>query len=246
MDESPPPEPEPESLRLRQLFAQKLHDLPVETRESMAVTAAEPVLSALCFDPLPAVVAKLLSNERFGLTHARLVAAHHPHPSGLQNLAAREAFLRDGEVQRLLLRNVQLPPGVLQRILAPKRLLEVYKLCISRELPEKNQRAARDALRHKFANTAAPDDKVELLFHTEGRVLALLIGLPLDQKTGAILGARTYTSLLLVQNLARWAPTPPGVLAHLLKEAVVKHNPQVRALLLQHPNMPHHARHSGG
>ncbi|HMK72860.1 MAG TPA: hypothetical protein VK454_05955 [Myxococcaceae bacterium] len=244
MDPEPPPDAE--GPRLRALFQQQLHGLSAEERASMAVTAQEPVLSALCFDPLPAVLAELLDNERFGLTQARLVAAHHPHPSGLQALAAREMFLRDAEVQRLLLRNVQLPPGVLQRILGPRRLLEVYKLCISRELPEKNQRAARDALRHKFANSAAPDEKVELLFHTEGRVLALLIGLSLDQKTAAILSARTYTSLLLVQNLARWGPTPPSVLAHLLKEAVVRHHAQVRALLLQHPNMPHHARHSGG
>ncbi|HXX30318.1 MAG TPA: hypothetical protein VEJ89_06325 [Myxococcaceae bacterium] len=244
MDPSPPPDPE--GLRLRQLFAQELHALPAETRASMALTAEEPVLSALCFDPLPAVVTQLLGNPRFGLVQARLLAAHHPHPSGLQQLAGREAFLRDAEVQRLLLRNVQLPPGVLQRVVAPRRLLEVYKLCISRELPEKNQRAAREALRHKFTNTAAAEDKVELLFHTEGRVLALLIGLGLDQKTAAILCARTYASLLLVQNLARWAPTPPSVLAHLLKQAVVKHQPQVRALILQHPNVPHHARHAGG
>jgi hypothetical protein len=241
-----PPPPDAEGLRLRQLFERELHALPAETRASLAAhTQDEPVLSALCFDPLPAVAVRLLENERFGLYQARILAAHHPHPSALQAVAAREAFLRDGEVQRLLLRNVQLPPGVLQRLFGPKRLLEVYKLSISRELPEKNQRATREVLRQKFASTAAPEDKVELLFHTEGRALAQLIGLPLDQKTAAILCARTYTSLLLVQNLARWSATPPSVLAHLLKQAVVKHAPQVRALLLQHPNMPHHARESG-
>jgi hypothetical protein len=246
--ETPDEEPRTEAagLRLRQLFERELHALPVESRAALALTAEEPDLSALCFDPLPAVVAQLLANPRFGLNQARLLAAHHPHPSGLQAVAAREAFLRDAEVQRLLLRNVQLPPGVLQRVLGPKRLLDVFKLSISRDIPEKNQRAAREALRHKFANTAAADDKVELLFHTEGRVLPQLVGLGLDQKTSAILCARTYSSLLLVQNLARWGATPPSVLAHLLKQSVVRHAPQVRALLLQHPNTPHHARHPDG
>ncbi|MGO8970647.1 MAG: hypothetical protein ACLQDQ_13895 [Myxococcaceae bacterium] len=227
-----------EALRLRQLFERKLHGLAAESRTAFALTAEEPVLSALCFDPLPSVAAQLMANPRFGLQHARLLAAHHPHPSALQTLGAREAFLRDAEVQRLLLRNVQLPTGLLQRLLGPRRLLELFKLSVSRELPEKNQRATREALRQRFSNSAAAEEKVELLFHTEGRVLAQLAGLPLDQKTAALFCGRTVTSLLLVQNLARWGATPPNVLLHLSKQAVVKHQPQVRTLLLQHPNAP--------
>ncbi len=236
--------PDVEVLRLRQLFERKLHGLAAESRTAFALTAEEPVLSALCFDPLPAVAAQLLSNPRFGLQQARLLAAHHPHPSALQALGAREAFLRDAEVQRLLLRNVQLPPGLLQRLLGPRRLLELFRLSVSRELPEKNQRATREVLRQRFSNTAPAEEKVELLFLSEGRVLAQLAGLPLDQKTAALLCGRTVTSLLLVQNLARWGATPPSVLAHLLKQAVVKHQPQVRAMLLQHPNAPRGARPS--
>ena len=240
--ESPP---DVESLRFRQLFERKLHGLAAESRTKFALTAEDPVLSALCFDPLPAVALELMSNPRFGLQHARLVAAHHPHPSALQALSGREVFLRDAEVQRMLLRNVQLPPGVLQRLLGPKRLLEVFKLSVSRDVPEKTQRGSREVLRHKFANTAAAEEKVELLFQTEGRVLLQLAALPLDQKTAALLCGRTVTSLLLVQNLARWAATPPTVLQHLLKQAVVKHQPQVRMLLLQHPNAPRASRPEG-
>lgn len=240
MDEEP--RPDVEALRLRQLFERKLHGLAAESRTAFALAAEEPVLSALCFDPLPAVAAQLLSNPRFGLQHARLLAAHHPHPSALQALGAREAFVRDAEVQRLLLRNVQLPPGILQRLLGPKRLLELFKLSVSRDMPEKNQRATREFLRQRFSTTAAAEEKVELLFHTEGRVLSQLAGLPLDQKTAALFCARTVTSLLLVQNLARWGATPPTILSHLLKQAVVKHQPQVRMLLLQHPNAPRGAR----
>jgi hypothetical protein len=244
MDETQPPNPD--ALRFRQLFERKLHSLAAESRISFALTAEEPVLSALCFDPLPSVAAQLLSNPRFGLQHARLLAAHHPHPSALQALGAHETFLRDAEVQRLFLRNVQTPPGILQRLLGSKRLIELFKLSISREMPEKNQRATREVLRHKFAGTAAPEEKVELLFHSEGRVLAHLAGLPLDQKTAALLCSRTVSSPLLVQNLARWGATPPAVLAHLLKQAVVRHQPQLRVLLLQHANTPSNGRPPDG
>jgi len=243
MDEALPPDAE--TLRMRQLFERKLHALAAESRASFALTAEEPILSALCFDPLPAVAVQLLNNPRFGLQQARLLAAHHPHPSALQALGARDMFLRDAEVQRLLLRNVQLPASVLHRVLAPRRLLDLFKLSVSHDLPEKNLRATREALRHRFAN-AAPEEKVELLFHSEGRVLAQLTGLPLDQKTAALVCGRTVSSLLLVQNLARWSATPPTVLAHLLKQAVVKHQPQVRALLLRHPNVPSNARNTEG
>jgi hypothetical protein len=243
MDEALPPDAE--TLRLRELFERKLHALAAESRVSFALNAEEPVLSALCFDPLPSVAVQLLNNPRFGLQQARLLAAHHPHPSALQALGARDLFLRDAEVQRLLLRNVQLPPSVLHRVLGPRRLLELFKLSVSHDLPEKNLRATREALRHRFAN-AAPEEKVELLFHSEGRVLVQLTGLPLDQKTAALFCGRTVSSLLLVQNLARWSATPPAVLAHLLKQPVVKHQPQVRALLLHHPNVPANARHPEG
>lgn len=244
MDESLPQDTE--SLRFRQLFERKLHALAAESRVAFALNAEEPVLSALCFDPLPSVAAQLLINPRFGLQQARLLAAHHPHPSALQALAGREAFFRDAEVQRLLLRNVQLPASLLQRLVGPRRLLDLFKLSVSRDFPEKNQRATRETLRHKFANTAAPEEKVELLFHTEGRVLTQLFGLPLDQKTVALLCGRTFSSPLLVQNLARWGATPPALLAHLLKQPVVKHQPQLRTALLQHPNAPSNARQPEG
>lgn len=72
--------PDAETLRLRQLFERKLHGLAAESRVAFALKAEEPVLSALCFDPLPAVATQLLNNARFGLHQARLLAAHHPHP----------------------------------------------------------------------------------------------------------------------------------------------------------------------
>ena len=141
----------------------------------------------------------------------------------------------------MLLRNVQTPTVLLQRIFAQRRLIELFQIAVGRELPEKNKMASREALRARW-HQAASEEKVDTLIRTEGRLLAHLIGLALDQKSASLFCHRTVISLLLVQNLARWAGTPPSVLAHLLKQAVVKNQPQVRMLLLRHPNLPAHAR----
>jgi hypothetical protein len=240
MSESPP-EPSQEKLVLRRLFEERLAQFPADSRTRLASQLGDPELQALCFDPLPNVARALLDNPRFGLVHARLLAAHHSHPTGLAGLARKESFLRDAEVQRMLLRNVQAPPALLERIFARRRLIDLFQLAVGRELPEKNKLASREALRARWHSGAA-EEKVDTLFRTEGRLLAQLIGLALDQKSAALVCHRTVTSLLLVQNLARWAGTPPSVLAHLLKQVVVRNQPQVKMLLLRHPNLPAHAR----
>ena len=242
-DDAPPPEPGPttERLALRRLFEERLSQFPGDSRTRLAGQVGDPELQALCFDPLPNVARALLDNPRFGLVHARLLAAHHSHPTGLAALAKKDVFLRDAEVQRMLLRNVQTPGVLLQRIFSQRRLLDLFQLAVGRELPEKNKIASREALRARWQQ-ASSDEKVDTLFRTEGRLLAQLIGLGLDQKSASLFCHRTVTSLLLVQNLARWAGTPPSVLAHLIKQAVVKNQPQVKMLLLRHPNLPAHAR----
>ena len=141
----------------------------------------------------------------------------------------------------MLLRNVQSPPALLQRIFHQRRLMDLFQLGIGREMPEKNKIASREALRARWSSGMA-EEKVDVLFRTEGRVLSQLVGLAMDQKSAALFCHRTVTSLLLVQNLARWAGTPPSVLAHLLKQAVVRNQPQVRMLIFKHPNLPSHAR----
>src|SRR5690349_1981806 len=70
----------------RQVYETFLRQLPSGERAAQARTAEEPDLSAFCFDPLPAVIHALLDNPRFGLPQARLVAAHHGTPSGLEAL----------------------------------------------------------------------------------------------------------------------------------------------------------------
>jgi hypothetical protein len=221
----------------RQLFETKLHPLSEGERERLAVTAGEPELSAFCFDPTARVVRAVLENPRMGLPHARLIAAHHGNAGGLEALGEKAALLQDAEVQRLLLRNQQSPVPLLHRLLSRRRLGEVYQASQSRELPERNRRAALETLRRRFAE-ATSEDRVELILRTEGRALAALAGLSLDGRAASLLCARTVTSVLLVENLARWPATPPVVIAHLLKQPMVQRTQQLRTLLKRHPNCP--------
>ncbi|HUB08718.1 MAG TPA: hypothetical protein VMB50_17050 [Myxococcales bacterium] len=221
----------------RQLFETTLRALPGDERASRATAAGEPELSALCFDPLFPVIRALLDNPGFGLPQARLVAAHHHTALGLEALGARAAFAADAGVRRALLRNPQLPAGLMRRLFGGRRLLEQYQLTVSREIPEQTRRIARELLRARFT-TADADERVELILKTEGRCLTPLTGLPVDGKTAARLCARTFTSTLLVQNVARWAAAPPTLIAHLLRQELVRRSPALRALLLRHPNAP--------
>ncbi|MGA9520784.1 MAG: hypothetical protein WBV82_04925 [Myxococcaceae bacterium] len=225
----------------RALFETRLRTLDEEARVALAAHAHEPELSALCFDPLPRVVQRLLENARAALAHARLIAAHHRDPRGLEALAARAELFRDAQVQRLLLRNPQFPEALLRRMLASRRMLDIYKIAISREATERAKRTAMQTLRQRFASGAA-EERVELIFNTEGRALGGLAGIAVDGKTVALLCARSVHSTLLIQNIARWAAAPPPLIAHLLKQPVVRRQPQLRAALARHPNAPSDAR----
>jgi hypothetical protein len=225
----------------RQVYENFLRHLTAGERAAQARTAEEPDLSAFCFDPLPAVIHALLENPRFGLPQARLVAAHHGTPSGLEALATRNAFAADGGVRRALLRNPQLSAGLMRRLYGGRRLLEQQKLVDSHDLPEQTRRFAREILRARFG-TAEPEERVEVILKTEGRCLGSLAGLPVDGKTAALLCTRTYTSTLLVQNISRWAACPPQLIAHLLKQEVVRRSPPLKLLLRRHPNAPSEPR----
>jgi hypothetical protein len=183
----------------------------------------------------------VLGNPHAGLPHARLIAAHHGNAAGLEALGEKVALLHDAEVQRLLLRNQQSPAPLLQRLLSRRRLADVYQTTQSRELPERNRRTALDTIRRRFAETTS-EERVELILRTEGRALAALAWQSLDGRAAGLLCARTLTSVLLVENLARWPATPPTVIAHLLKQPMVVRMPQLRTLLKRHPNCPASAK----
>lgn len=221
----------------RALFESRLHALTADARESMASQAQEPELSALCFDPVSRVIRRLLDNPRFGLTHARLVAAHHGNGSGLDAIGARGVFVGDAEVQRMLLRNPQTPLHLLRRILGRHRCLDIWNVCQSHDVTDRNKSTARECLRTRFA-ICSPEEKVECVLRSEGRALSALSGVPLDAKSVGLLCKQTYNSTLLVRNIASWGPAPPPLLAHLLKQTLVRQNAQLRALIKRHPNCP--------
>jgi hypothetical protein len=235
-EEKDPAEPDSYGTH-RGLYERTLHPLPLQERIARAQSAREPELSALCFDPLPEVVQSVLNNPSVGLTHARLIAAHHRTAAGLEALLSRAAFAADTGVRRFILKNPQLQPAHVRRLFGASRLLQQFKIVISREVTEQVHRTARELLRSRFASAPA-DERVELILKTEGRCLPSLAGLTFDGKTTALLCGRTYGSTMLVQNLARFAATPPVLVAHLLKQELVRRSPSLRTLLERHANAP--------
>ncbi|ATB29342.1 hypothetical protein [Melittangium boletus] len=225
----------------RQLFERRLHPLAADERARLARDAVDPELSALCFDPVPAVIHSVMENTRVGLAHARLIARHHANPVGLEALCGRAAFASDAGVRRWLVRNPQLPSSLFRRLWAGRRLMEQFKVAVDRDVPEGTRRTAREVLRSRFT-TAPAEERVELILLTEGRVLGALSGMPVDGKTASLLCGRVYRSPLLIQNLARWSAAPPVLIAHLLKQEAVRRQPQLRQLLQRHPNAPADAR----
>ncbi|WP_171448962.1 hypothetical protein [Corallococcus carmarthensis] len=242
-DEAGPADDVPEAVLgdYRKLFETRLHALPEDQRVALAHGAEDPELSALCFDPVPAVIKAVLENSRVGLAHARLIARHHRNPVGLEALVARAAFASDTGVRRFLVRNPQLPVALFRRLWAMRRLMEHHKLTVDRDVPEQTRRTARELLRQRFS-TGPSEEKVELILNTEGRALGALVGMPVDGKTTSLLCGRTYRSPMLVQNIARWSAAPPALIAHLLKQELVRRQPQLRMMLARHPNAPADAK----
>lgn len=221
----------------RKLYQEKFHVMTTDMRVTVAHTAQGADLFALCLDPEPRVIAAILENQAVALDHARMIAFHHRTGTGLEIMARRQDWLRDLQVERRLLRNPMSPEQVTARILNPKNLLVTYKLMVDREVPELTRTRIRGHFRKKWA-TAAPEDRAELMLRTEGRPLIYMSGCTFDARTTQIICGKVIASMLLIQNFAKFPATPPGILAHLMKQNFVRKNPGMRKLLLQHPNMP--------
>ncbi|HEY0283544.1 MAG TPA: hypothetical protein VGC27_13080 [Rhizomicrobium sp.] len=224
----------------RRIFESRYRALPQEAREQTAATASEPDLSALCYDPVPAVIRGILDNPLAGLAHARLIAAHHPNPIGLQAVAARLVFAQDREVQRLFLRNIQTPVSVVRSVFGSRRLTDIFNFSRSHDLPDRHRETARATLKQRFL-TAPPEERADLIVATEGRTLTMLSGLPLDGPTVSLLCARGTLSMPLIENLARWPATPPKLIVHLLKQPLVGQFPALKQAVRRHPNCPSNA-----
>jgi len=224
-----------ETREYRKLFETELHPLEKDVRMARAAAAKGAELFAFCFDPDPMVIKIVLDHLDTGLEHARLIADHHRNPVGLDALAHRAEFLRDTQVQRLLLRNVQLPDTVFKLIMGNKPLQLVYKLTLDKNVAERSITRARTLLRSKFA-TASAEERVNLIFSTEGRVLLAVTGVPLDSRSVQLLCARSWNNTLLIQNVCKFPGATPPLLMHIAKQPSVKRQPHLKTLLLQHPN----------
>jgi hypothetical protein len=221
----------------RKLYQEKFHVMTTDARVHEAHTAQGADLFALCLDPEPRVIAAILENHTVGLDHVRMIAFNHRTGTGLEIMARRSDWLRDLQVERRLLRNPMSPEQVTARILNPKNLLVSYKLMVDREIPDLTRTRIRGHFRKKWT-TAPPEDRAELMLRTEGRPLVYMTGCTFDARTTQIICGKIIASLLLIQNFAKFPATPPGILAHLMKQNFVRKNPGIRKMLLQHPNMP--------
>jgi len=221
----------------QKIYEQIYHPMQRDERIAVAATAADPDLLALCFDAEPQVIHAVLTNPKSALAHARMIALHHGTHTGLELVGRRAEFLSDAQVQRRLLANPQLPGTLLRRLVNPKLLMEVYKIAINREIPERSRVMTRELLQKKFM-LGSGDERAALLIKTEGRCLILLVNCALDSRTTQVLTSKTSYTVLFIQNLARWSATPPLLLVHLLKQPVVRMNIGLRKMLLKHPNVP--------
>ncbi len=222
-------------------FEGVLSKLSVDERAKIATNASGNDLLALCFDKEPQVIRALWQNVNLTVEHARFAAFHHRTALGLELLAQRSEFLRDVQTQRRIIRNPLVSESLLRKLLLSKRLIEIYKVTLDREAAERTRQSTRGFLRNKFAVTE-PEDRLELIWKTEGRALLALSGLNIDSKTAALLCARPLVSLMLVQCFTRFAATPPSVIAHFLKQNIVKRQVHLRNALLKHPNCPSDAK----
>jgi hypothetical protein len=224
-----------DELNFRRIYETRFRDLDTGLRQDAALHSSGSELFALCLDPAPEVIAALLDNSHFGLAHARMVALHHKTPTGIEQLARRAQLLRDQHVQRRLLQNLQTPDNVIDRVLRYKRLLDIYRLSIDRDLPERNRGKLRARLRPCFTK-AEPEERAALIIKTEGRCLVALSGCTFDGRTTQILCNQSILSTLFIQNLARFPATPAALIAKLLRSPAVQRQPQLRMLLARHPN----------
>jgi hypothetical protein len=225
----------------RQLYARLYAHLTRDERVALAQKASREAAIALAYDPDPQVIRVLCEHFREGLEPLRVIAAHHVTAQGLDALLKRVDALRDGLVERRLLRNAHISEAMLRTLLARKRLLKLFQVVVDRDLPEITRVRSRGVLRAHWP-LSTPEERAELLVVTEGRCLPQFVGLTFDQRLISLLCARPIHSPVFVQSLARFSATPPQVLLHLLKQPLVKRSSHLRLQVQQHPNAPAEAK----
>jgi hypothetical protein len=246
----PPPKQEQEldpnlhDPTFRKLYDLRLRALPLEKRIGLAGRQTREALFALCLDPEPVVIRAVLMNPELVRSHARVIALNHSDPIGLELLASTRDLLEDTQVEWLLLRNAYLPTELATRILTPKGLNAVFEVWADGGVSEAARAVARELIRERFS-AAPPEERAAVIWGTEGNVLPALSGLMLDGRTVAILSSRSYTSVIFVRNLLKFGSCPAPLLGYLSKQGLVRRNPQLKSMLLAHPNTPLDAKRRG-
>jgi len=225
----------------RKIYETKFRKMPLGERISAAHVAADGELMALCLDPEAPVLLAILSSPACSLQHVRFSARWHPTTAVLEAIGQRGNLLNDAQVQRMLLRNAHTSELLTRKLLSGRRMLDAYKISVDVDVPEKTRIFARSVLRSKWG-TSQGEERAGVICATDGRVLPALAGLTLDGRATSILCARSYTSALFVQNLARFGACPPQLLAHLLRQMVVRRQQHLKNMILQHPNTPMDAK----
>jgi hypothetical protein len=178
-------------------YERVLAPLDIDQRTRVATIGSGMDLYALAYEKDHNVFRNLWDNVNITHEHARFAAFHHRTAAGLDTLAQRGEFFKDPQVQRRILRNPMISETLLRRILLPKRLIDIYKTSLDRDAGERTRSSARNLLRNKFATTDS-DDRMELIWKTEGRALGSLSGLSIDSKTATLICARQIMLVLLV------------------------------------------------
>lgn len=221
----------------RRIYETRFREMPTDQRVQLALHADGSDLLALCLDPDPRVIHSILQNPLGSVEHARYIALWHRSGQGLEHVGREASVLRDPLVSRRLLRNPQTSDTLLQKLLSPRRLGEIYKSCVDREVLERTRIKARNVLRQKWS-TAQPEERVELLLATEARCLVLLTNCTIDGRSVQILCGRTAFTTMFVASMARFSAAPPALLGHMAKLPLVKRNPQLKKMLMAHKNLP--------
>lgn len=228
----------------RKLYDLRLRALPLEKRIALAGRQAREALFALCLDPEPVVIRAVLMNPELVRSHARVIALNHTDPTGLELLASTRDLLDDPLVEWLLLRNAHVSAELATRILGPKGMHAVFEVWSDEVVAEPARAVARELIHARFA--AAPaEERAALIWGSEGAVLPALAGLMLDGRTVTLLCSRSYTSVIFVRNLLKFGSCPGPLLGYLSKQGLVRRNPQLRSMVLAHPNTPQDAKRRG-
>lgn len=221
----------------RKLYERKFKGMDLPERLETAAKANGNELAAICLDPNPQVITRAIENGASDIMCARIIASHATASLSLLALGKKPTFLFDPGVRRNLLRNPITPPYLRRRILEMMDMQTLYTVRSGSDVNEQSKMEAVEVMRQKF-RSASGADCANFIFRTEGRCLAYLIKESFSKETVEELCSREFRSEILVRNLTVFPALPPNLIRHLMRQDIVKRNPNFRNRLLHHQSCP--------